>query len=142
MEKAIRRCANCRERQVARVTEDYAVTIEHDGKSFDLTLPGLPLLKCIACGARILDDDADHRVSAALRAAAGLLQPEEIRAKRHAQSLTLQQLADRLGFPEAILSRWESGAQIQQHFVDRMLRAYFDVPQLREYLDSSLAATA
>lgn len=142
MGKPIRRCAKCRERRVAHTTEPYYVTLDHDGRSYAISIAELTMLKCTKCGTRILDDEADDRVSTALRTAAGLLQPDEIRAKRLAQGLTQKQLADRLGFAEATLSRWESGGQIQQRFYDQMLRAYFDLPELREYLDRRLAASA
>jgi hypothetical protein len=32
------------------------------------------------------------------------------------------------------LSRWETGAQIQQRSLDRFLRAFFKLPELRETL--------
>jgi hypothetical protein len=49
-------------------------------------------------------------------------------------------LADLLGVAVFTLSRWETGAQIQQRSLDRFLRAFFKLPELREALqrDESL----
>ena len=48
--------------------------------------------------------------------------------------LSQKQLADQLGIGEATVCRWEKGTQIQQRAFDRMLRAYEDLPELRDYL--------
>jgi transcriptional regulator with XRE-family HTH domain len=44
-------------------------------------------------------------------------------------------LARLLGVGEATLSRWETGGQIQQRALDRLLRLYFAVPPARDALD-------
>ena len=129
-----RKCPRCRERALDRATERYETTVEHDGRTYHVAIPDLALLKCTACGNRILPEEADERVSAEFRRAAGFLAPEEIRAGRNRLGLTQKSLADQLGVAEATLSRWETGAQIQQRAFDRLLRAYFDLPELRSYL--------
>ena len=48
--------------------------------------------------------------------------------------LTQKLLADHLGIAESTLSRWETGAQIQQRAFDKLLRLYFDVPEARRHL--------
>jgi putative zinc finger/helix-turn-helix YgiT family protein len=128
------KCPNCRERRVVRVTEQYETTIEHDGREYPISIADLSLLRCEACGNRVLTGEADDRVSRALRTAAGLLTPEEIRARRSALNLTQLQVAEALGIAPARFSRWEAGSQIQDHLSDRMLRAFFDLPELRRYL--------
>jgi putative zinc finger/helix-turn-helix YgiT family protein len=47
---------------------------------------------------------------------------EEIRQGREKLALTQKQFANLLGVGEATVSRWETGAQIQQRAMDRFLR--------------------
>jgi transcriptional regulator with XRE-family HTH domain len=62
------------------------------------------------------------------------LTPAAIRENRLRLNLTQRELAEQLDIAEATLSRWETGAQIQQRAFDRLLRAYFGVPALRKFL--------
>jgi len=137
-----RKCPNCRKIAVDLAVVDYQTRIEHDGRAYTLVLPSLNVRLCAACGERYLDLDGHDKVSHALRNAAGLLPPEEIRAKRLSLNLTQKALAEQLDIAEATLSRWETGAQIQQRAFDTLLRAYFDVPELRRYLARPLASPA
>jgi putative zinc finger/helix-turn-helix YgiT family protein len=82
----------------------------------------------------VLDEEANLRISAAFREQAGLLSPEEIRQYRTALGLKQQELADLLGVAVSTLSRWETGAQIQQRSLDRFLRSFFKLPELRRSL--------
>ena len=113
---------------------DYRTRIEHDGRGYDIEVNGLHVLSCTDCGNRDLDADAIERVSDALRKTAGLLTPGEIREGRHHLGLTQKVLADQLDIAEATLSRWETGAQVQQRAFDKLLRAYFEVRELRTFL--------
>lgn len=122
------------------MTEAYSATLDHDNRSYVLAVPDLELFKCEACGNRILSDEAEDRLNAALREAAGLLAPSEIRGLRNRFQLTQPQFAERLGIAESTLSRWETGAQIQQRCWDKMLRAYADVPEFRSYLAGECGA--
>ena len=81
------------------------------------------------CGTISLDAVATDAIDAAFRKQAGLLSPEQIREQRLALGLTQQTLADLLGIGVHTLSRWENGGQIQQRAFDRLLRAFFTVPQ-------------
>lgn len=76
-------------------------------------------------------------VSDALRKAAGLLSPEQIRRGRESLGLTQKQLARNLQVCEAELSRWETGGQIQQRSFDRLMRIYFQVPEARRFLEET-----
>jgi len=115
-------------------TVPYTIKIDHDGREYTVTIPDLVVPRCGNCGTIVLDEEANRRISAAFRAEAGLLRPEQIRDQRTALGLTQQALADRLGVAVATLSRWETGAQIQQRSLDRFLRAFFRLPELREAL--------
>jgi transcriptional regulator with XRE-family HTH domain len=76
-------------------------------------------------------DSANRAVSDALRRAAGLLTPGQIRTNREALGLTQKQLAGLLGLADATVSRWETGAQIQQRSLDRFQRVFFAFEEVR-----------
>ena len=61
---------------------DYTTTIDHDGRSYAVTVPALEVPKCRNCGKLVLIDSANQRLSEAFRREASLLTPEEIRAGR------------------------------------------------------------
>ena len=132
----------CRHRGAVPTPERYEVVLEHDGRSYPVVVEDLPVDVCPACGNRVLGDAADDLLSRALRAAAGLLQPEEVRAGRERLGLTPAELADHLRVAPATLSRWESGGQIQQRGVDTLLRLYFKLPEVRAELAAPPASSA
>jgi putative zinc finger/helix-turn-helix YgiT family protein len=132
-----KKCGKCRQRMVELATVPYTVQIDHDGRKYNIAIPELIVPRCENCGTIVLDVEADRQISAAFRQEAGLLSPEEIRLRRTGLGLTQQDLADKLGIAVSTLSRWETGAQIQQRSLDRFLRAFFVLPELREALSDS-----
>ena len=66
-----------------------------------------------------------------LRAARRLTQQQ----LAEALGLTQKQLATRLHLAESTLSRWETGAQIQQRAMDLLLRMFFEIPQVRTFAE-------
>lgn len=130
------KCAKCRERAVEPATVDYVAEMEHDGRAHSVSVQGLSILKCNQCGNQLLSDEAYERLTEALRYQLGLLPPGLIRQNRERLALTQQQLAAFLGVAEATLSRWETGAQIQQLSLDRLLRVFFAFPQVQAALAS------
>jgi hypothetical protein len=56
--------------------------MEHEGQKYPLSVADFSVLQCQNCGEIYLDVAASERLSDALRAAAGLLSPTEIREKR------------------------------------------------------------
>jgi putative zinc finger/helix-turn-helix YgiT family protein len=128
---------HCRERAVSPATiPSYQREVEHDGRRYAIAVDHLEVLQCGNCGEIILDDAANRRISDALRTAAGLMFPGEIRQRREALGLIQKQVANALQISESTLSRWETGAQIQQRCMDRFLRAFFDLEELRSYLST------
>jgi putative zinc finger/helix-turn-helix YgiT family protein len=107
----------------------YTTTIEHDGRTYSITVPDLEIPRCSKCGAMVRDDASNRRISDALRQQIGLLTPEQIRQNRDALDLSQKQLSGMLGIAESTLSRWETGAQIQQRAMDRLLRLFFEFPE-------------
>jgi len=128
------KCGRCRKREVFPAEGEYTTEVVHDGRTYTVTLPALRTPRCRACGEVVLDTEANRQISQAFRRQANLLTPEEIRQSRKALSLTQEQLAALLGVAEASLSRWETGAQIQQRSLDKLLRLFFELPEVRSTL--------
>jgi putative zinc finger/helix-turn-helix YgiT family protein len=116
---------------------DYITEIVHDGRPYTVTVPALRTPRCQnpACRTIILDTDANRRISQTFRRTANLLEPEEIRRRREELGLKQTELAARLDVAPATLSRWETGAQIQQRSLDKLLRLFFGLPEVRRALD-------
>lgn len=128
------KCGHCRKRAVDLSSEPYSVELEHDGRSYSVSIPDLEAPRCKECGEVVLDDAANQRISDAFRRQLGLLTPKQIRSNREALLMTQKQLASRLGIAEATLSRWENGGQIQQRALDRLLRLFFELAEVRTAL--------
>jgi DNA-binding transcriptional regulator YiaG len=132
---AHRKCMYCRERAVSPTTlPSYTTEMEHDGRKYKVSVADFQVLQCRRCGAFILEDSANERLDEALRAEAGILKPAEIRQNREALDLTRQQLADLLRISMFTLTRWETGAQIQQRAMDTLLRVFFQSGEARRIL--------
>lgn len=129
-----RKCRSCGKQSLKPAVVDYPAEMEHDGRAYSFTVPGLEVLACESCGERVLPDAAMERVLDTLRAEAELLTPIEIREKRKRLGLTQEQLANQLKVAKETVSRWETGGQIQQRGFDTLLRVFFDLPDVRRYL--------
>lgn len=136
------KCGTCRQRGLVPAVIDYQTELTHDGRTYTVALAALHVFRCDQCGAVVLDDEANERISDALRVVAGLLSPAEIRRGREALGLTQKQLAQYLQVGESTLSRWETGGQIQQRSLDRLMRIYFHVPEARRYLEQTGLSSA
>jgi putative zinc finger/helix-turn-helix YgiT family protein len=131
---ALRKCPTCRQRAVASVIlPSYSTEMEHDGRKYPIDLTEFAVLQCSNCQSILFDDAANDRLFDALRSAAGLLAPSEIRRQREALGLKQRELANLLQISESTLSRWETGAQIQQRCMDKLLRGFFEVEELRRF---------
>lgn len=132
MSARMRKCGNCGEKAVGPVVlESYKTSLEHDGQSYDLELVDFPVNQCANCKTVVPGEESEERLSNALRAAADVLTPIQIREHRKSLNLTQVQLAEYLRLSPSTISRWESGAQIQQRSMDVLLRAFFEVPEFR-----------
>jgi putative zinc finger/helix-turn-helix YgiT family protein len=114
---------------------EYTTELVHDGRSYTVSVPRLQTFRCRNCGETVLDTEANKQISQAFRRQIGLLAPEEIRQNRKKLGLTQGELAERLSVAEATLSRWENGWQIQQRSLDKFMRSFFGLRQVREFLD-------
>jgi len=128
------KCGVCRERAVSRdVLPVYETEMEHDGRKYSVAVLNFEVLRCASCGTIILDDPAEERLHETFLDKIGLLHPSAIRKERDALGLTQKQLANALEISESTLSRWETGTQIQQRCMDKILRAFFALPTLRKF---------
>jgi putative zinc finger/helix-turn-helix YgiT family protein len=133
------KCPTCQERTMVRMTIPYSVECAHDGRTYTVSIPDLAVPRCPKCGDMIFDSPATTRIDDAFREMIGLLSPAQIRHNREALGLTQEQLAASLGIAAATISRWESGHQIQQRAMDRLLRLYFAHANVRQSLGNEAA---
>lgn len=129
------KCGTCRELEVRPETlVSYQAEMNHDGRAYQVEVADFQVLRCSHCSAIMLDEEAEERLSNALRAEIGLLLPSEIREGRESLGLKQKEMANLLEISEFTQSRWETGAQIQQRCMDRFLRAFFALSTLRDFL--------
>ena len=128
------KCGHCREKAVYPATAPYRAEMEHDGRVHTIDIPELLSPKCKNCGELLLDDAANQRITDALRERVGLLKPAQIRHGRESLGLTQEQFATGLRIASATVSRWETGAQIQQRALDLLMRLYFGFSEVRSAL--------
>ena len=120
------RCSACGKIELAPAVVRTTTAVKHHGRSHQVRVSDLPVLKCGACGALVFQNEAHQRIGRALRHQLGLLQPEEIRdGRKRANDITQEQLAQAVDAAVATVSRWETGAVIQSRRADKALRRYF-----------------
>jgi len=137
-----KRCGKCGQKKMRLVALPYVTTIEHDGRKYRVDIPALTSPQCGHCQAISIDDEANRQISAAFRREARLLTPEDIRDGRDNLGLTQRQFANLLGVGESTISRWETGAQIQQRALDRFLRLCLASPAAVEILRNDFQPSA
>jgi putative zinc finger/helix-turn-helix YgiT family protein len=119
---------------VERETLPYSTVVQYDGRGYTVELPEFRVPRCKNCGAMVFDDPANDQITDALRRQVGLLSPDRIRSNRESLGLTQRDFANLLGVGESTVSRWETGSQIQQRSLDRLMRLFFAFPEVREAL--------
>jgi putative zinc finger/helix-turn-helix YgiT family protein len=127
-------CGKCRQHAVERQTLPYSTEVQYDGRLYTVDVPEFRVPRCQNCGAMVLDDDANDQITEALRHQLGLLSPQQIRSNHEALGMRQRDLANLLGVGESTVSRWETGSQIQQKSLDKLMRLYFAIPEVRRAL--------
>ncbi len=127
-------CGKCRQHTVELETLPYSTEVHYDGRIYTVDLPRFKVPRCTNCGAMVLDDDANDQITDALRRQVGLLTPQRIRSNRESLGLKQRDFANLLGVGESTVSRWETGSQIQQKSLDKLMRLYFAMPDVRHAL--------
>lgn len=82
----------------------------------------LPVIICNQCGAQWTGPEAEDARHEAVCRYLGRLTPDEVRGVREKYRLSQYEFSRISGLGEASLSRWETGAQIQNAASDRLLR--------------------
>lgn len=127
-------CPKCRKKEVRPAIISYRCDMTHDGQLYSVTVPELTVPRCGHCGELVFNYPAEEQIRHALRSQLRLLTADEIRTARSTLKLSEKDLADRLGVPEATVSRWETGDQIQSRATDNLLRVFFALPEVRSVL--------
>jgi DNA-binding transcriptional regulator YiaG len=127
-------CSNCREQAVYEATVDYTTQMPHDDREYAIKIDGMKIPKCKSCGVIHPDAEALKLLDAALRRAANLLTPDQIRAFRVHANLTEEELGAAVGINTAEVERLEEGGQIQSRVLDNLLRIFFGMSKARQLL--------
>ena len=84
-----RKCMHCRQRTVVpTILPDYTRDLEHDGRTYSVSLRDFHVLQCSNCAAIVLDNAANERISNALRSTIGLMLPADIKHRGESLGLT------------------------------------------------------
>lgn len=130
------KCHRCGHPLEQRIAPTHWEKMKYDGGTHEVVIEGMPQWRCEACDVIVTDDSSDGVVQACLRRHVGLLSAAEIRAGRVALGLTQSELGRLLGCAAESLSRWENGALLQSRTYDRMLRLFFQLPAVRNLLET------
>lgn len=82
----------------------------------------VPVHTCNRCGYEWTGHEAEDARQLAVCRYLGRLSPDEVRSIREIYRLSQAEFSRITGFGEASLSRWETGAQVQNSSSDRLLR--------------------
>ena len=125
------KCGHCQEKAVYRTATEYVLPCEYEGREYAVAVPDLLVPKCRSCGKILFDRAASERMTDLLREQLGLLKPLQIRDGRESLGFTQEELAANLRIAPTTISRWETGAQIQERALDLLMRLYFGLAEVR-----------
>lgn len=126
-----RRCAVCGEVSVSRCHIPYNAEVRHDGKLHAFSIASLGIDQCERCGEQFFTTSTDEEINLALRSYLGLLTPGEIRAGLALCDVNQKEFAEHLGIAAETVSRWLTGASIQTRSLDKLMRLFFTMPNVR-----------
>lgn len=127
------RCASCGTKAIQPAVIEHRSQVKHENSLHEVYIAALPVHQCMKCGIVLMGDDVDEIIRARLRDQLKLLKPSIIVACRKALAVTQGALADLCGFASESVCRWENGG-VQSRSSDRLMRLFFGVPQVREFL--------
>ena len=77
------------------------------------------------------------KISKELRVHLCFLQPEEIRAKLNSLGINQSDFANRIGVAKESVSRWMTGAVIQNRAMDNLMRLFLGLESVRNVLTAN-----
>jgi putative zinc finger/helix-turn-helix YgiT family protein len=119
--KGVRVCDACGEHAVRMSLKDDRFVYGTGDEASELVAL-VPVWTCDRCGYAYTDGDAEDLRHEAVCSHLGVLSPAQIRAIREKYGMTQGEFAKATGFGLASVKRWETGALIQNHSADRLLR--------------------
>ncbi len=130
-------CVECEKESVVRLAIPYNAEVKHDGKLHSFLIPELHIDKCTNCGEEYFSSETDGEISKELRVHLSFLQPEEIRAKLNALGINQSDFANRIGVAKESVSRWMTGAVIQNRAMDNLMRLFLGLESVRNVLTAN-----
>jgi len=130
-------CLHCETKTVKPVVENYSIEVPYEGKLYAVCVQKAEIPTCSRCGRKVLTDQVNRQISAALREKLELLTPEEITKNIDALNMSQKDVAALLRIAPETISRWIHGSVIQSRAMDTVLRLLFNVPAAREYLNKT-----
>lgn len=131
------RCARCRQKEVNPTVMAYSVAVPYEGTVHTVEVPQLRVPRCRNCGELAFGNEASDQISEAVRRHLGLLTAAQLRQGREALGLSIEEFDVRLGLCPESVADYENNLKIQSRALDRYLRAFFAVPQLRDVLSDT-----
>jgi len=128
------RCFECGKEEVRPALVSQTVKRNYEGKTHELEIQDLPVTRCAACGEIYYTQDSDDKIVSALRTYIALLSPEEMRGRITNLAMSQREVAIALRIAPETLSRWLSGSLIQSRSMDTLLRAFFELDQMRDFV--------
>lgn len=128
-------CRTCREAAVRPASVLYQTDVEFDGRCYRVELPDLGVLRCESCGAMVLDDEANRKVTEAIARKRGCSLPTRYGKGARRWASPRSSLPPDFRLPKRRSPAGRRGGQVQQRALDQYLRTYFRVPEARRFVD-------
>jgi putative zinc finger/helix-turn-helix YgiT family protein len=123
------RCPACGHNKLRREVGDFASQFEDSaGKVREVVVNGITKDICESCGEFVLSEGDEDKISAAQRAAMGLLSAHDLEAFRKRLGKSQEEMSELLGLGKRTWCRWESNDHFQSESFDRYLRLLMFVP--------------
>jgi putative zinc finger/helix-turn-helix YgiT family protein len=123
------KCPLCGAAKLHQETGDFTAQFENDeGQTRDVIVHDVTRSVCDSCGEYVLDEVAEDRISAAQRAAMGLLSASCLESFRKSLEKTQEEMSELLRLGKRTWCRWESNDHFQSASFDRYLRLLMFAP--------------